>query len=83
VGTVLAIEISDEGGLELHASNPTFWNIRLISLMHGNNGWMAYVDIKPREWSEAELDRMTGEEHQQALNQDLRAKFFEGEFELL
>ena len=83
VGTVLAIEISDEGSLELHVSNPTFWNQRLISLMYGNSGWMAYVDIKPREWSEVELERMADEERQRVFDEDLQAKFFHGEFALL
>lgn len=42
VGTILAIEISDEGGFELHVSSPRFWGCPLRSISYNNsyhNGW--------------------------------------------
>ena len=44
VGTVQAIEVSDEGGLNLYVSNPRFWGMRLISIEYGDGTWYAYVD---------------------------------------
>ena len=82
-GTIQAIEVSDEGGLDLYVSNPRFWGERLISIMHSNGKWMAYVDIKPREWSNEVLERMSEEEHERAIQEDIAAKFFEGGFLLL
>ena len=82
-GTIQAIEVSDEGGLDLYVSNPRFWGERLISINHSNGKWMAYVDIKPREWSNEVLERMSEEEHERAIQEDIAAKFFEGGFLLL
>ena len=39
VGTITAIEISDEGGLELHISNPKVWGKLIKSLRHTKDGW--------------------------------------------
>ena len=82
-GTIQAIEVSDEGGLNLYVSNPRFWGERLISMKHSSGKWMAYVDIKPREWNDEALERMSEEEHERAIQKDIAAKFFEGEFQLL
>ena len=82
-GTIQAIEVSDEGGLALYVTNPRFWGERLISIKHSNSKWMAYVDIKPREWSDEALERMSEEKHERVIAEDIAAKFFEGEFELL
>ncbi len=49
VGTIQAIEVSDEGGLDLYVSNPRFRGGRLISIKRSNGRWVAYVDIKPHE----------------------------------
>src|SRR3989338_4790662 len=54
VGTVLAIKFSDEGDLELYVSSPSFWGTSLISIMHNNGEWMAYLEIKPPERTEEE-----------------------------
>lgn len=44
-GKIQAIEVSDEGGLDLYVTNPRFWGGRLISFkQHGNGKWAAYVD---------------------------------------
>jgi len=86
VGTVLAIKLSDEGALELHVSNPSFWGTSLISIMHNNGEWMAYLDIKPPERTEEEeeeRDEMSEEEQACAIDQEIAAKFFRGEFVLL
>lgn len=56
-GTIQAIEVSDEGGLDLYVSNPRFWGERLISIKYCNGKWMAYIDIKPREWSDEALEK--------------------------
>lgn len=82
-GTILAIEVSDEGGLDLYVSNPRFWGERLISIKYCNGKWMAYIDIKPREWSDEALEKMSDEAHKRVIEEDIAAKFFEGEFELL
>lgn len=83
VGTVQAVEISDEGGLDLYVSNPRFWGKRLISIKHSNGRWMVYVDIKPRRWSDEELRRMSEEENDHIIKESIAARFFEGEFQLL
>ena len=82
-GTIQAIEVSVEGGLDLCVSNSRFWGNRLISIKHSNGKWMAYVDINPREWSDEALERMSEEEHERAIEEDIAAKFFDGEFQLL
>ena len=82
-GTVQAIEVSDEGGLDFYVTSPRFWGKRLISIKYSNGKWMAYVDIKPREWSDKALERMSEEEHNRVIEEDIAAKFFEGEFQLL
>ena len=81
VGTVLAIEISDEGGLELHVSNPRFWGKKLISIIHSNSKWMVFVEIRPRKLSSKALERIPEMQHNRMAEDALR--FFEGEFELL
>ncbi|MDP1719154.1 MAG: hypothetical protein Q8L24_01875 [bacterium] len=45
-GMITAIEVSDEGGLQLYVSSPQFWGDRLISFMYVADGWRAYVDVK-------------------------------------
>ena len=82
-GTIQASEVSDEGGLDLYVTNPRFWGKRLISIKNSNGKWMAYVDIKPREWSDEALERMSEEQHELAIEEDIAARFFEGEFHLL
>lgn len=44
VGIIKAIEISDEGGLDLYVTNPRFWGRNLISIMYDNGKWMVYID---------------------------------------
>jgi hypothetical protein len=44
VGTVVAIEISDEGGLQLYVSNPRFWGSQLRSLIYANRKWLARIE---------------------------------------
>lgn len=44
VGTIRAIEISDEGGLELYISNPTMGGDEIFSLIwNETDGWRAQV----------------------------------------
>ncbi|OGG47596.1 hypothetical protein A2671_00280 [Candidatus Kaiserbacteria bacterium RIFCSPHIGHO2_01_FULL_49_13] len=83
VGTIQAVEVSDEGGLNFYVTNPRFWGARLISITFSDGKWMAYVDIKPRGWSKEELERMSEEEVDRAIEENIAAKFFEGEFQLL
>ena len=71
VGTILAIEISDEAGLELHVTNHQIWGERLISFGHSGDGnkWIAScIDIKPRSW---------------LIKKDAQSMNLEGVFELL
>ena len=82
-GTIQAIEVSDEGGLDLYVTNPSFWGERLISIKRSNGKWMACVDINPREWSDEALERVSEEEHERMIAEDIAAKFFDGEFQLL
>lgn len=82
-GTIQAIEVSDEGGLDLYVTSHRFWGEQLISIKYSNSKWMAYADIKPREWSDEDLGRMSEEEHKHLIDEDIAAKFFEGEFRLL
>lgn len=39
VGTILAIEVSDEGGLELHVSSPKLWGQKIKCITHTSKGW--------------------------------------------
>jgi hypothetical protein len=82
-GTIQAIEVSDEGGLDLYVTNPRLWGNRLISIKFSNGKWKAYVDVKMREWSDEALKRMSEEEHECKITEDIASRFFEGEFRLL
>lgn len=46
LGSIRAIEISDEGGLQLHVSSPTFFGRPLLCLMYEDKKWMAVIDAK-------------------------------------
>jgi hypothetical protein len=83
VGTILSVEVSDEGGLDLYVTNPRFWGQRLISIKHNDGRWMAYVDIPPLELSDADLQRMSGEERDRAIEESVASRFFGGELRLL
>lgn len=39
IGTIVAIELSDEGGLDLHVTSPRIWGETLISFKYEGNGW--------------------------------------------
>ena len=43
-GTVKAVGLSDEGGLDLYVSTPRFFGRPLISIKRINGKWFAYVD---------------------------------------
>ena len=43
VGTIQAIEVSDEGGLELYVSNPLFWGEQLVSINYSGGKWLAHT----------------------------------------
>ena len=77
-GVVMGIEASDEGGLQLIVSNPTFWGKRLISIMHTNVGWSAYIDIKDEmpQYSDEQLEKMTDTEHKKKINNSIGSQFF-------
>ncbi len=44
VGTIQAIGVTDEGGLDVYVSNPRFFGARLISIKYSNDRWLAYID---------------------------------------
>lgn len=46
LGTIEAIETSDEGPLILEVSNRRFWGERLIGLAFDGKNWCAYIDVK-------------------------------------
>ena len=84
VGTVQAIEISDEGGLDFYVSNPVFWGNRLISIKHANGKWMAYVEAEGQQLTEKEKEEIPAEEiADRLIERQIAAQFFEGEFRLL
>lgn len=84
-GTICGIEVSDEGGLELHVTNPRFWGAPLISIMYGeaSHRWVARVEAPPTERSDEEWERMSPKEAEHAIAADIALEFFEGEFNLL
>lgn len=82
-GVIQAVEVSDEGGLDLYVSNPRFWGERLVSIKYSNGRWTAYVDIKPQPLTDADYERLSDEEVDRKVEADIAAKFFEGEFMLL
>ena len=47
VGTIQAIGWSDEGGLQLSVTSPRFFGKPLISLVHSNGEWGAFIDVTP------------------------------------
>ncbi|MBU2081880.1 hypothetical protein KKH14_00370 [Patescibacteria group bacterium] len=84
VGTVQAIELSDEGDVNLYVSNPLFWGERLISINYNKGKWAAYVAKKPLSDDEQERARfMTGEEYQDSIDERIASVFFEGNFRFL
>lgn len=82
VGTVQAVEISDEGGLNLYVSNPRFGGRRLISITYADYAWMAYVDVKLPVYTDAQLEQMSEKEFERKTEEDLASRFFKGEFHL-
>lgn len=44
LGSIRAIEISDEVGLQLHVSSPTFFGRPLVCLMYEDKKWVAVID---------------------------------------
>jgi hypothetical protein len=44
MGTVTAIRISDEGGLDLYVSNPVFRGRPIISITYDKGEWFVFVD---------------------------------------
>ena len=84
VGTIQAIEVSDEGDINLYVSNPLFWDAQLISIKHNNGKWVAHVANKTLSDDEQERARfMTGEEYQDSIDERIASGFFEGNFRLL
>ncbi|MBX4204859.1 MAG: hypothetical protein KW788_01560 [Candidatus Doudnabacteria bacterium] len=77
VGTITAIEVSDEGGLQLHVSSPKMWGEKIKGISHTSRGWVLVLDI-PHEKLLA--NRMEGEELDTYIYEQT---VFPGEFELL
>lgn len=46
VGTITAVQLSDEGGLDLHISNPTIFGCKIKSLkwLDNSKSWAAFLD---------------------------------------
>jgi hypothetical protein len=82
-GTIQAVQVSDEGGLDLYVSNPRFWGMKLMSLKHSNGKWMAYVDIDVPQRTEEDFEGLSEEEADRLIEKDIDSKFFAGEFHLL
>ena len=84
IGTIQAIEVSDEGGLDLYVSNPYFWGDQLISIKRGKGKWMAYVEAEEQRLSEKEKEQIPAEEIADCLiERQIAAQFFEDDFQLL
>ncbi len=82
-GTIRAIEVSDEGGLDLYVSNPYFWGDRLISIKRANGKWMAYVEAEEQQLTEKEKEEIPAEEiADRLIERQIAAQFFEGDFQL-
>ncbi len=58
VGTIQAVEISDEGGTQLYVSSPRFWGKPLVCLAWGGSEWMAYA---PSPGQPVDQDYFSGE----------------------
>lgn len=67
VGNIVAIELSDEGGLELHATNPRFRGRPILSFIYNpDQGWatrhpdrpedVKKLDALPEDASDDEVD---------------------------
>ena len=82
VGTIVAIKISDEGGLDLFVSSPRFWGKPLISIKRSNGKWMAYVDVEPPKWADGDFG-ISEAQNERKIDDFLTSKFFEGTFHLL
>jgi hypothetical protein len=81
-GRILAIEISDEGSLDLYVTNPRLWGLKLISIRYDNSKWMAYVDI-PYSHGERDDELKKSMPMMTPTERILASNFFEGEFKLL
>lgn len=48
LGSILAVQFSDEGGLELHVTSPEFWNQKIKSLRHEHDQvWSVVLHREP------------------------------------
>ncbi len=84
IGTIQAIEVSDEGGLDLYVSNPYFWGDQLISIKRGKGKWMAYIEAEEQQLSEKEKEEIPAEEiADHLIERQIATQFFEGNFRLL
>lgn len=49
----------------------------------GQENFQVELGSKPREYSDEALERMSEEEHNRKIEEDIASRFFEGEFQLL
>lgn len=76
VGSVKALGLSDEGGLALYVTSPTFWGEPLVSIQRRENGWVAYKPL-------SELSRGILLNLKVSAEEVLGRAYFEGDFRLL
>lgn len=87
-GTITAMKISDEGGLDLFVTNPSIWGTRLISLRFIIERWAAFIEVEPLEPMQTpddreELTEAESEEEDARIEAYLASRFLPGEFQLL
>ena len=86
VGTIVAFNHSDKGGLKLFVSNPEIWGkpLKYISFHRSEkNQWAAVMDDVPRELSDKEAEKMTEEEQIRFLQDAMDDLVIRGSLQLL
>ncbi len=77
VGTIIAIKISDEGGLDLYVTSPEIWGQKIKSIKKTDKGWAVYVsqDEQASEQSEPKSE--------DDIDDFIEERFFYGELKLI
>ena len=75
-GIVTAIQVSDEGGFEIHITSPEIWGQKIRGIMKTDKGWA--VVVYQKKLNRKQLKQMSEE----AVENYIAEKFFYGELQL-
>ncbi len=77
VGTITAIYISDEGGLNLHVTNTEIWGQKIRSIIRVANKWALFI------YQDKLTEHQMSEMSEKDISRHIAERFFYGEFYLI